>query len=231
MKNHTKQLIAGIVLILVLGIGGFLYRNEVERPTVSGSQQGTGASNGVACTEEAKICPDGSAVGRTGPNCSFAECPPPNAELTVGSTTLDFVLPAGYQKATNASGSSLVAEYDQPGTTGSVIKIYEYAIPAGQGPSQVMLSNTTFDPSGLHATSTSEFTQATEGKNTFSEIQIGRFEGQVQTAYYLSQANNVFRFDIIEKNVTNWTDPSLNVSTLPQHQAFQQMLATLEVSG
>jgi hypothetical protein len=28
-----------------------------------------------ACTEEAKICPDGSAVGRTGPNCEFAECP------------------------------------------------------------------------------------------------------------------------------------------------------------
>ena len=28
-----------------------------------------------ACTEEAKICPDGSAVGRTGPNCAFAACP------------------------------------------------------------------------------------------------------------------------------------------------------------
>ncbi len=28
-----------------------------------------------ACTEEAKICPDGSAVGRTGPNCEFAPCP------------------------------------------------------------------------------------------------------------------------------------------------------------
>ena len=29
----------------------------------------------VACTMEAKICPDGSAVGRTGPNCEFAQCP------------------------------------------------------------------------------------------------------------------------------------------------------------
>ena len=29
----------------------------------------------VACTQEAKLCPDGSAVGRTGPNCEFAECP------------------------------------------------------------------------------------------------------------------------------------------------------------
>ena len=29
----------------------------------------------VACTEEAKVCPDGSAVGRSGPNCEFAPCP------------------------------------------------------------------------------------------------------------------------------------------------------------
>lgn len=29
----------------------------------------------VACTLEAKICPDGSAVGRQGPSCEFAPCP------------------------------------------------------------------------------------------------------------------------------------------------------------
>ena len=29
----------------------------------------------VACTMEAKLCPDGTAVGRVGPNCEFAPCP------------------------------------------------------------------------------------------------------------------------------------------------------------
>jgi len=29
----------------------------------------------VACTMEAKACPDGSYVGRTGPNCEFTACP------------------------------------------------------------------------------------------------------------------------------------------------------------
>ncbi len=29
----------------------------------------------VACTMDAKICPDGSAVGRVGPTCEFAPCP------------------------------------------------------------------------------------------------------------------------------------------------------------
>ena len=27
------------------------------------------------CTMDAKICPDGTGVGRTGPNCEFAACP------------------------------------------------------------------------------------------------------------------------------------------------------------
>ncbi len=29
-----------------------------------------------ACTSEGKICPDGTVVGRVGPNCEFEACPP-----------------------------------------------------------------------------------------------------------------------------------------------------------
>lgn len=29
----------------------------------------------IGCTMEAKLCPDGSAVGRQGPNCEFTACP------------------------------------------------------------------------------------------------------------------------------------------------------------
>lgn len=36
---------------------------------------GSDKGGGIACTMEAKICPDGSAVGRSGPKCEFAECP------------------------------------------------------------------------------------------------------------------------------------------------------------
>ncbi len=35
----------------------------------------TGDTIPVACTMDAKICPDGTGVGRTGPNCEFAPCP------------------------------------------------------------------------------------------------------------------------------------------------------------
>lgn len=30
---------------------------------------------GVVCTDDAMECPDGSYVGRTGPNCEFVQCP------------------------------------------------------------------------------------------------------------------------------------------------------------
>jgi len=29
----------------------------------------------VYCTQDAKLCPDGSYVGRVGPNCEFTSCP------------------------------------------------------------------------------------------------------------------------------------------------------------
>ncbi|MBL1147861.1 MAG: hypothetical protein HND56_03550 [Pseudomonadota bacterium] len=35
----------------------------------------TAEADSVMCTMDAKLCPDGSAVGRTGPNCEFAPCP------------------------------------------------------------------------------------------------------------------------------------------------------------
>lgn len=40
----------------------------------------------VACTADAKICPDGSSVGRTGPNCEFKVCPTHTPTPTVTPT-------------------------------------------------------------------------------------------------------------------------------------------------
>lgn len=45
-------------------------------------------NNPVACTEEAKLCPDGSAVGRQGPNCEFVECPVATTTLNIPSTQI-----------------------------------------------------------------------------------------------------------------------------------------------
>ena len=47
----------------------------------------------TACTMDAKICPDGSAVGRTGPNCEFAPCPT-SVATTTNQPSFSFPTPA-----------------------------------------------------------------------------------------------------------------------------------------
>jgi hypothetical protein len=227
-----RKVIGGLVALVILLAAGFFYRYEIEKPKIPVVPSG-GTNPGVACTDEAKVCPDGSAVGRTGPSCSFAICPPPNAELTAASTTLDFVLPSGYVRhIVSSDNSAYIASYIQStgSTSASTIDVYDYAIPVGETAAQVMLVHTIFDPSGLQATSTSQFKAVTEGKNTFYEILISRFEGQVQSSYYLYEPNSVLRFDVIERGVQNWTSTSLNPNTLPQHSALQQMLSMLQIS-
>ena len=38
-------------------------------------------SEPASCAMEAKLCPDGSSVGRSGPNCEFATCPTTSPQL------------------------------------------------------------------------------------------------------------------------------------------------------
>ena len=45
--------------------------------TSSASPKASPSTSPKACTMDAKICPDGSSVGRSGPNCEFAPCPTP----------------------------------------------------------------------------------------------------------------------------------------------------------
>ena len=55
-----------LVGILILAAAGTGYYFVKARPLFQKS-----------CTLEAKICPDGSSVGRVGSNCEFAPCPSP----------------------------------------------------------------------------------------------------------------------------------------------------------
>lgn len=61
----------------------------------------------VACTDDAKVCPDGTTVGRTGPNCEFAQCPdvktPTTPTPAVQSFGEEFELAKG-QTATFSDG-------------------------------------------------------------------------------------------------------------------------------
>lgn len=62
-----------IVLAILAAAAFFTYQKSLE---VLSPQNTIPAQNGqAACTQESKICPDGSSVSRTGANCDFADCP------------------------------------------------------------------------------------------------------------------------------------------------------------
>ncbi|MDD5145998.1 MAG: hypothetical protein PHF44_04120 [Candidatus Pacebacteria bacterium] len=71
-KTNVKCILIVVILAVIVGGGVLAYQYWwVPKEEAKNSQKP------VACTEEAKVCPDGSAVSRTGPNCEFAECQNP----------------------------------------------------------------------------------------------------------------------------------------------------------
>ncbi|MBI3379331.1 hypothetical protein HY029_01090 [Candidatus Gottesmanbacteria bacterium] len=69
--------ILGGLLILIAGLFGGYYLTKS-----STSEKPKSQLTGKACTQEAKLCPDGSSVSRTGINCEFAPCP----QITITSS-------------------------------------------------------------------------------------------------------------------------------------------------
>lgn len=67
MTKDIVIVVVGVALFGLLWIGWGQF--EVWRTNTYGPDKP------VACTADAKLCPDGSAVGRVGPDCEFAACP------------------------------------------------------------------------------------------------------------------------------------------------------------
>lgn len=68
-RSRTAFLIiggVGVLIIATIGVAGRYLLPSTPTPP---------ETEPVFCTQEAKQCPDGSYVGRTGPNCEFAACP------------------------------------------------------------------------------------------------------------------------------------------------------------
>ncbi|MBC7836206.1 hypothetical protein H7X87_00295 [Acetobacteraceae bacterium] len=63
----TKPFIFAVLGLIIIAGGAYVvYAKPFTLPW---------AEERVVCTADAQQCPDGSYVGRTGPNCEFASCP------------------------------------------------------------------------------------------------------------------------------------------------------------
>lgn len=109
-----------------------------------------------ACTEEAKICPDGSAVGRIGPNCEFAACPPasPPANYSLyGKITIGPLCPVEPCSRTFDYSVARVNVYDAASNS-KVAQVNAdsngyYAINLGQGSYLVNVTDSTGNSFGM----------------------------------------------------------------------------------
>ncbi len=74
-----KKYVLGIVaLALAIGVVLWVWHVRIAKAPVGER----------VCTQEARLCPDGSYVGRTGPNCEFAACPESTATSTTGGGSI-----------------------------------------------------------------------------------------------------------------------------------------------
>lgn len=213
-----RELLLGVVLIVLLGIGGFFYRNAME-----GQPPGP-----VACTMEAKVCPDGSAVGREGPRCEFAPCPFPNVENA--NLGVSFVSPLGYRLLDSGTYIRLT----KPSVSGEplhTITVSVLPIQEGETADDVILANTRYQPADMAAEDFSRFDMPQIGGRQWRSVVIERFEAVVQSAYYLPRANDVLFVSITEHDVVDWMEPNLVVEDLPEHAALIRMLETLQTNN
>lgn len=209
-----RSLLIGVVLIVIVGFGGLVYRNAIERPT-----------RPIACPLDALVCPDGTAVARTGLSCTFPACPPPNVPLP--DIGIAFALPAGFVPASLPDSTSVVAyDLSSASSTASII-IRRFAISASSTALATIRETAVGSPSGLPVSATS-FSSTVLGTRRFTVVQIERFEGVVDTAYYFARGTDVLRFDAIDKGVMNWADSGLDTTVLPAAVALRSLLTTLQ---
>jgi Immunoglobulin-like domain of bacterial spore germination len=88
-KQKYKYYFIGAISVLAVGIFLVMARGNEDtwlcqnsqwvkhgNPAAAKPTSGCGRQTVlVACTQEARLCPDGTAVGRTGLNCEFEACP------------------------------------------------------------------------------------------------------------------------------------------------------------
>ncbi len=86
--------------------------------------------NSVACPMDAKICPDGTTVGRVPPGCSFAPCPSSPATAGTPLTYMDGLYLVGANPVNWLTGLVALPTGGIPMSSGSGQRTWAFAIGA-----------------------------------------------------------------------------------------------------
>lgn len=211
---YMKELAIGIFLLIVVGVGGFLYNNAKNNS--GGENQGP-----IACTMDAKMCPAGWGVGRVAPDCSFAMCP---------SEKFTYNAPEGYQDTTMLLSSTVegrLAFYTrEPNTISNNITVFVY--PKGdQTLEDVVTERLINSPSGMPVESLDEFEQVVVGNNTAYRKILERFEATVQIVYVVDLADIVVVVSHTDISVENWME-DFTLEELEDLPVLEDVVASIQ---
>lgn len=115
-KKIASEIAIGIILLIAIVIGGIFWVQSKEsiisdQPLIVENQKPV-EEKGAICTQDAKLCDDGSYVSRTGPKCEFAPCPSSQSvkdgykliEIKNPSVQFSFNVPEKWLTETRRSG-------------------------------------------------------------------------------------------------------------------------------
>lgn len=179
----TKPMIfigTGVVIAAALFV--VLGMSPQSDPLASGGE--------TACTLEAKICPDGSAVGREGPNCEFAACPSTSSTSTQPAPGTKVTVQAKVNQPVEALGEVIIVRKviedsrcpeDVQCVWAGTVKI-EAVIRGGMGDGQL-----TLELGKMGTTEVNAFTLKAVSPNTKSTATI-------------AQSDYVFTFEVVRRD-------------------------------
>lgn len=230
-KKSSKLLMILIPLLLLLiagGAGAYYYMQNYGNPFAPAAEvTPTPAASDlpaepVACTMEAKLCPDGSSVGRSGPNCEFAECPAPTETVPAATTSGTVKTQMGFSlslpgtfKVISETPEEVKIGADENGTTVEYLTVTK-ALTVGVAKLQKCTESTTVYPclsNGL------AWGQPADVQN----LTVGGVEAQSFYASYGTDSD----FHFINITGANPMQFKMNISGGGLEEQFQQILQSI----
>tara|TARA_B100000508_G_scaffold60333_2_gene47496 strand:+ start:46392 stop:47018 length:627 start_codon:yes stop_codon:yes gene_type:complete len=207
-----KELFLGVVLIILLGLGSFLYQNALrDRSTPEGP---------VACTLEARICPDGSAVGRTGPHCEFEAC---------STDPISFTAPNGFIDTLPLLSSIVEGRLGfyskEPNVISNSISVHAFKT---ETPEEVILEKVTLTPSDLHPESLEDFEVVAIGEREVYRIVNERFEATVEVTYGIFLEDFLVLVALRDIAVENWME-DFDIEDLEDLETVEEVVRSIKI--
>lgn len=207
---NKRSLYYFIAVVLVGAIPGTTYilRNKISNPPQLSQ----------ACTQEAKICPDGTSVGRVGPNCEFSSCP----ITTTSTSSLEEVTSSSTPIATTSAKvqslpTTIPEKTTSPTTLSKVSSIFSSIVNTVTSPFKnttppiVSYTNSTISPSTYVTSSSTSVYKPLPPENFAGEKYI------VKDGVILSTDNRLI-YTIPQEVINNvstsqpgWTNTIINV--------------------